>query len=132
MVFKYVSNDLKECERLEQKYKLENPYTHSIADFWYCVFNEDQTYCLVCIGSGRGRQEKQPDIFAFITPNGIAHLTGYKDTKPGEAHWAVLAVNTDDVKCENKKELYELMKQALMVYSETEYVKAFIDVFPEA
>lgn len=130
MVFQYVRNEKEERERLEKKYNLKNPYVDTPVSFRYCSYNEDKTYCLVGVARGRGREEKQPDVFAFITPNGIAYLSGYKENVPGEAHWEIIDVSTKEVNCENREDLYELMKQALIAYTETEYVKAMIDFFP--
>lgn len=131
MTFKLVRNEKEERERLQNKYKLKNPYDGTLVGFRYCVFDEEKKYCLVGIAAGRGREEQQPNVFAFISPKGIAYMYGYERCLSGETHWSIESIKIDGFYLGDKKKLYEKMKQALIAYSTTEDIKTVIDFFPE-
>jgi len=130
-LFRFVENTRTVSDELKEKYKLTNPYNRRLVAFDYCACDEENKYCLVQTAAGRGPEEQQPDTFAFLFSEGKAYFEGYKSCKNDEVFWDIDDVRFEADCKEDKASLVELMKEALVVYTKTEYIKAVNVTFPK-
>ncbi len=131
MTFHIEKPDREERKRMQEKYQIMDPYTRSLADWYYRVTDDNRQFFLTAVGLGRGRKEQMPTIYTMICPDGIINIYVYEKSCTGEHHISVDRIDFSKCQEENKGMYKEAVKQALIAYNQTQYIQVFIDEFPK-
>jgi hypothetical protein len=86
---------------------------------------------LIVTGVGRGISEMQPIYMTLIWKNEKIYIEGYDKAENHLIYWNIINIRLPSTVRASKKEIYELIKEALMVHGVYGEAKVVITNFPE-